>query len=524
MWYLRDAVAGAARRRGRRDAEPSLGRQDQFPTRACEAFGADQAMGRRRHPVGGFARRVDHGRHARRASPAARAPCIAGGTWEVPSLQESVQTSDGACSPSRRWPGTPGAPGRMAAAPTTASSPASSILRRSWTAGARLRRPISTSPAVARLYLAARGADRRLDQGRAGGHRGRLCRRASRASGLPTRIKFLDWMLAVGGRHRHRIGHRRRRRRRARRPRHAAQIRADRRSTPGRRPTAAVAASPRTEASPAGIGAPKASPAGRRPASATTADRHPMTPRAPTGSFLDRLPPQQLGTSTGPAAAPGARLPWPAEGFGWFGDPGLHQPVRPVRAANTWQLGEPRADGRDDRYRHPAPLCALCREAQTRARHPLSPRSTVNATFTNPVAWAYERDVLVALARLLKGLRRAGARARRRPVRRRPPACSTSRRTTELSAARSRISAAAPADLGIATVYHPHLDTFIETARPARPDDGRARHRAMPASASIPAHLAHDQFRSGRRAATRTYMSRPCRYVHLKDTAGRRRR
>lgn len=84
----------------------------------------------------------------------------------------------------------------------------------------------------------------------------------------------------------------------------------------------------------------------------------------------------------------------------------------------------------------------------------------VNATFTNPVLWPVERDVLVSLARLLKGfaapvLVLGGG----------PSVASGNRHTPDDYRAFCRSLediGQRTADLGIVTVYHPHLDTFIE--------------------------------------------------------------
>ena len=136
----------------------------------------------------------------------------------------------------------------------------------------------------------------------------------------------------------------------------------------------------------------------------------------------------------------------------------------------------------------------------------------VNATFVNPAAWPYERDVLVALARLLKGfgapvLVLGGG----------PSAASGNAHTAQdyadFCGALADIGRRT-ADLGIATVYHPHLDTFVET----REQLDRVMDRLDTRVAGLcvdPAHLA--QTHSDPVDALRTYMS-AVRYMHFKDT------
>lgn len=136
----------------------------------------------------------------------------------------------------------------------------------------------------------------------------------------------------------------------------------------------------------------------------------------------------------------------------------------------------------------------------------------VNAVFTNPVAWEYERDVLLSLARLLKGfdapvLVLGGG----------PSVASGNAhdaqdyrdfaRSLEDIGRRTK-------DLGIDTVYHPHLDTFVEN----REQLDRLMDVLDTSVAGLcidPAHLA--QTYSDPVDAVRTYIS-AIRYMHLKDT------
>ena len=136
----------------------------------------------------------------------------------------------------------------------------------------------------------------------------------------------------------------------------------------------------------------------------------------------------------------------------------------------------------------------------------------VNATFTNPVAWPYERDVLESLARLLKGF---GA-----------PVLVLGGGPSEAAAGphsaedyRAFVAALEDIgrrtrDLGIASVYHPHLDTFIERR------DQLDRFMDLVDTDLVglcidPAHLAHTN--SDPVDALRTYIG-AVRYMHLKDT------
>ena len=84
----------------------------------------------------------------------------------------------------------------------------------------------------------------------------------------------------------------------------------------------------------------------------------------------------------------------------------------------------------------------------------------MNAIFTNPVAWPYERDVLVALTRFLKGfgapvLVLGGG----------PSEAAAGPHTSDDYRAFCRALediGKRTKDLGVETVYHPHLDTFVE--------------------------------------------------------------
>lgn len=136
----------------------------------------------------------------------------------------------------------------------------------------------------------------------------------------------------------------------------------------------------------------------------------------------------------------------------------------------------------------------------------------VNATFVNPVLWPVERDVLLSLARLLKGfgapvLVLGGG----------PSVASGSKHSPDDYRAFCRALediGARTADLGIATVYHPHLDTFIER----REQLDRTMDELDTGKAGLcidPAHLA--QTDSDPVDALRTYVS-AVRYMHLKDT------
>ena len=136
----------------------------------------------------------------------------------------------------------------------------------------------------------------------------------------------------------------------------------------------------------------------------------------------------------------------------------------------------------------------------------------VNAQFTNPAAWPFEVDALEALARLLHGfgapvLVLGGGPSEAHGG---PHTAEDYRvfcRALEDIGRRTR-------DLGIWTVYHPHLDTFVER----REQLDRVMDLLDTDIAGLcidPAHLA--QTNSDPVDAVRTYAS-AIRYMHLKDT------
>jgi inosose dehydratase len=136
----------------------------------------------------------------------------------------------------------------------------------------------------------------------------------------------------------------------------------------------------------------------------------------------------------------------------------------------------------------------------------------VNAVFTNPVAWPYEVDVLESLARLLKGF---GA-----PVLVLGGGPSEAAAGPHTAADYAAFCGALEdigrrtRDLGIWTVYHPHLDTFVER----RDQLDRVMDRLDTGLVGLcidPAHLA--QTDSDPVDAVRTYLP-AIRYMHLKDT------
>jgi inosose dehydratase len=154
---------------------------------------------------------------------------------------------------------------------------------------------------------------------------------------------------------------------------------------------------------------------------------------------------------------------------------------------------------------------AMLSEAQTDYRIRLS-SLYVNATFTNPVAWPYERDVLVALARLLKGfgapiLVLGGG----------PSEAVAGPHTTEdykaFCGALEDIGKRSK-DIGIDTVYHPHLDTFVERRDQLDRMMDKIDTRVVGLCID-PAHLAHTD--SDPVDALKTYVS-AVRYMHFKDT------
>ncbi len=136
----------------------------------------------------------------------------------------------------------------------------------------------------------------------------------------------------------------------------------------------------------------------------------------------------------------------------------------------------------------------------------------VNATFTNPVLWPVERDVLVSLVRLLKGfgspvLVLGGGPSEASGNKHEAQDYKDFCRALEDIGRRTN-------DLGIATVYHPHLDTFIERRDQLdrMMDELDTRHAGL---CIDPAHLA--QTNSDPVDAVRTYIS-AVRYMHFKDT------
>jgi inosose dehydratase len=136
----------------------------------------------------------------------------------------------------------------------------------------------------------------------------------------------------------------------------------------------------------------------------------------------------------------------------------------------------------------------------------------VNATFVNPVLWEHERDVLVSLARLLKGFGAPVLVLGGGPS----EASGNAHGTQDYEDFCSALEdiGRRTADLGVATVYHPHLDTFIER----RDQLDRMMDRLDTRFAGLcidPAHLA--QTHSDPVDALRTYVS-AVRYMHLKDT------
>lgn len=154
---------------------------------------------------------------------------------------------------------------------------------------------------------------------------------------------------------------------------------------------------------------------------------------------------------------------------------------------------------------------AILSEAQREAGIRLS-SLYVNAIFTNPVAWPYERDVLVSLSRLLRGfdspvLVLGGGPSEAAAGPHSADDYKSFCRALEDIGRRTK-------DLGIETVYHPHLDTFIE--RRDQLDRMMDELDTRVAGLCIdPAHLA--QTNSDPVDALRTYMA-AVRYVHLKDT------
>ncbi|MDQ0470488.1 sugar phosphate isomerase/epimerase family protein [Labrys wisconsinensis] len=198
-----------------------------------------------------------------------------------------------------------------------------------------------------------------------------------------------------------------------------------------------------------------------------------------------------------------------AQGFGWF-EILAFTSLSDQFARKYMQLGNlapPGVTTDTDILRR----FALLSEAQSALGIRLS-SLYVNATFVNPVAWAYERDVLVALARLLKGfgapvLVLGGGPSEASGNRHGPQDYKDFCRALEDIGRRT-------ADLGVATVYHPHLDTFIER----RDQLDRMMDELDTSVAGLcidPAHLA--QTHSDPVDALKTYVS-AVRYMHFKDT------
>lgn len=136
----------------------------------------------------------------------------------------------------------------------------------------------------------------------------------------------------------------------------------------------------------------------------------------------------------------------------------------------------------------------------------------VNATFINPLAWEYERDVLISLARLLKGFGAPVLVLGGGPSL--AAGCEhTAQDYKDFANALADIGRHTK-DMGVETVYHPHLDTFVET----REHLDRVMDVLDTSVAGLcidPAHLA--QMQSDPVDALRTYIS-AVRYMHFKDT------
>ena len=197
------------------------------------------------------------------------------------------------------------------------------------------------------------------------------------------------------------------------------------------------------------------------------------------------------------------------EGFGWF-EILAFTSLSDQYARKYMQLGDlpPMEVVTDtDIFRR----FALLSEAQSDLGIRLS-SLYVNAVFTNPVAWPHERDVLVALARLLKGfgapvLVLGGGPSERVAGPHGPEDYKAFARALEDIGRRTK-------DLGVETVYHPHLDTFIER----RDQLDRMMDDLDTDLAGLcidPAHLAHTD--SDPVDALKTYIS-AVRYMHFKDT------
>ncbi|WP_412066881.1 sugar phosphate isomerase/epimerase family protein [Rhizobium sp. SYY.PMSO] len=197
------------------------------------------------------------------------------------------------------------------------------------------------------------------------------------------------------------------------------------------------------------------------------------------------------------------------EGFGWF-EILAFTSLSDQFARKYMQLGDLAPPGvmtDTDLLRR----YALLSEAQSDLNIRLS-SLYVNATFINPVLWEYERGCLISLARLLKGfgspvLVLGGGPSVASGCTHTPEEYKAFCRSLEDIGRRT-------ADLGVTTVYHPHLDTFIER----REQLDRMMDELDTCHAGLcidPAHLA--QTHSDPVDALKTYIS-AVRYMHLKDT------
>ena len=136
-----------------------------------------------------------------------------------------------------------------------------------------------------------------------------------------------------------------------------------------------------------------------------------------------------------------------------------------------------------------------------------------NGTFTDPKMWPWERDAFEAIARLLAGfgapvLVMGGGPSEAIAGKHTPEDYKTFCRSLEEI---GRITK----EFGVETVYHPHLDTFIET----REQLDRMMDELDTSCAGLcidPAHLV--QTNSDPVDATRTYIE-AIRYMHFKDSA-----
>jgi inosose dehydratase len=154
---------------------------------------------------------------------------------------------------------------------------------------------------------------------------------------------------------------------------------------------------------------------------------------------------------------------------------------------------------------------ALLSEAQNERGIRLS-SLYVNAIFVNPVAWPYERDALVAIARLLKGFD--------------APVLVVGGGPSELIAGPHEAQdyqdfcralediGRRTKDVGVETVYHPHLDTFVERRDQLDKMMDEIDDRLVGLCID-PAHLVHTN--SDPVDALKTYIS-AVRYMHFKDS------